>query len=228
MTSELILHYAPDNASLCVRLTLLELGIPFKTHLVDRRRNGQNDPAYLALNPNGLIPTLETPDGPIYETAAILLWLADSCPSTALPAPDAPARGAALSRLFWLSNTMHPTLRRLFYPSVYAPGAESILQQRCQADLAAQFQQLETIDAPWIEAEDPSILACYLAPMLRWPAIYGGASLQITKDAYPRLHDFALRFEARPAMQAAMLAEGLGPTPISAPQLPNPPEGTAT
>ncbi|NBT31105.1 MAG: glutathione S-transferase, partial [Rhodobacteraceae bacterium] len=77
MIENLRLHYAPDNASLCVRLALTEMGLPFETILVDRRARGQKAPAYLRLNPNGLIPTLETPDGPIYETAAILLWLAD-------------------------------------------------------------------------------------------------------------------------------------------------------
>ena len=67
MTSPLRLHYAPDNASLCVRLALDAVGAPFQTVLVDRAARGQKSQRYLALNPNGLIPVLETPDGALFE-----------------------------------------------------------------------------------------------------------------------------------------------------------------
>ena len=71
------LHYAPDNASLIIRIFLEEIEAKYTCNLIDRKQNSQKDPKYLALNPNGLIPVLETNDGPIFETAAILLWLAD-------------------------------------------------------------------------------------------------------------------------------------------------------
>ncbi|MCB1329029.1 MAG: glutathione S-transferase N-terminal domain-containing protein, partial [Maritimibacter sp.] len=74
----LCLHYAPDNASLIIRIALEELGLPYETRLVDRQAEAQKSPAYLALNPQGLIPVLETPEGPIFETAAILLWLGET------------------------------------------------------------------------------------------------------------------------------------------------------
>ena len=41
-----ILHYAPDNASLIIRLALLQLGFPFETHLVDRRIKEQSSEAF--------------------------------------------------------------------------------------------------------------------------------------------------------------------------------------
>ena len=59
MTGSLTLHYAPDNASLIVRLALEEAGLPYRTVLVDRAANAQRSPAYMALNPAGRIP----PDG---------------------------------------------------------------------------------------------------------------------------------------------------------------------
>ena len=68
MTAPYRLHYAPDNASMIVRLVLEALRQRYEVILVDRAMRGQNEPAYLALNPNGLIPTLETPDGSIFET----------------------------------------------------------------------------------------------------------------------------------------------------------------
>ena len=112
------LHYAPDNASLIVRLALEELGVPYDTVLVDRAARAQRRPAYLALNPNGLIPVLETPVGPIFETGAILLWLADTHGALA-PVPNDPPRAAFLKWLFWVSDTLHADLRMLFHPENY-------------------------------------------------------------------------------------------------------------
>ena len=73
-----ILHYAPDNASLIIRLALEHAQVPYRDVLVDRAAVAQRSAEYLALNPNGLIPVLETPEGPLFETGAILLWLADT------------------------------------------------------------------------------------------------------------------------------------------------------
>ena len=84
-----VLHYAPDNASLIVRLALEEMGIAYRTVLVDRSRNEQRSAAYLRVNPTGLIPALETPEGPMWETGAILLWLSETHGALA-PAPRCP------------------------------------------------------------------------------------------------------------------------------------------
>ena len=126
----LTLYYAPDNASLCVKLLLAELGLPYETVLVDRSQQGQKAPEYMRLNPNGLIPTLVTPNGPIYETGAIMLWLADQAPGTVFPAPDSPARGPALSQLFWMSNTLHAAARMMFYPDQYSSGAPEQIRSK--------------------------------------------------------------------------------------------------
>lgn len=227
MTTDLTLYYAPDNASLCVRLALLAVRRPFQTVLVDRSVDGQSQPAYLAKNPNGQIPTLETPDGAIYETGAILLWLADQHAGQLFPAPDAPARAEGLKWLFWLSNTLHPALRMMFYPEKYI-DADTIpaLQSALRAQLTRQMAHLEA-HAPWLDETDVSILGTYLAPMLRWSALYGAGPRWFEIAHFQRLHAFALRMERRDISDQASRSEGLGQTIFSAPSLPNPPEGSA-
>ena len=227
MSDQLILHYAPDNASLCVRLALEELGIDYVTALVDRSVKAQRSPAYLAINPNGLIPTLQTPQGPIYETGAILLWLAENRPSALFPQIGDPKRAAALTRLFWLSNTLHPALRMLFYPDFYAPNASGELRHQTRIRLCALYDQMAA-DHAHLVATEPNLIACYLAPLLRWSAIYGGQTDWFTLGRWPALLQFAETFETRPAALRAAQAEGLGPTPFSNPTFPNPPEGSAT
>jgi glutathione S-transferase len=217
------LHYAPDNASLIVRLALEHVGAPYRTALVDRGTQAQRSPAYLALNPNGQIPTLETPQGPIFETGAILLWLAERHPGL-MPPPEAPERGAALTWLVYTANTLHAQLRMLFYTSLYTAGDPAPVVAQVQANLARSLATLEAHlpHAPCFAQK------AYLAPCLRWCALYGPAPKGWFRlAAFPRLSALASEMDESRATLAAIRAEGLGPTPFTAPQPPQPPEGSA-
>jgi len=94
-----ILHSWPDSASLIVDLVLQELGLPYTSRQIDRPAGALNSPEYRALHPLGLIPALETPDGPMFETAAILLYLTEQ--HGLAPAPGTPDRAAFLTWLFF-------------------------------------------------------------------------------------------------------------------------------
>ena len=225
MTSKLRLHYAPDNASLCVRIALEELELEYETVLVDRRAREQKSPAYLALNPNGLIPVLETPHGIMFETGAILLWLADRT-GKLIPAIDNPNRAQALKWLFWIANSLQPTQRSLFYPDLISKGPPEDLKTRDR--LIELLDILEASeDTVWIDSDEASVQSCFLGPMLRWCHLYGGdPSWFNLKASWPRLYNFAKKNETRPAVLRAAIAEGLGETPFSNPMPPNPPEGS--
>lgn len=227
MSQILRLHYAPDNASLCVRLALEEMAVPYQTVLVDRAAQAQKSPAYLALNPNGLIPVLETPHGLVFETAAILMWLAETYDKL-MPRVGTPARMHALQWMLWLANTLHPTLRMTFYPSQYTTGDSGAVLSMAQQRLRAQLDLLAaTQTTPWLDSEAGSLHACYLAPMLRWAALYGGGEDWFDLENWPRLAAFAKRMDARESTIRAAVAEGLGPSPFSRPAPCAPPEGSA-
>jgi len=235
MTAPYRLHYAPDNASLIVRLALEELGTPYETVLVDRAARGQKAPAYLALNPAGLIPVLETPDGPVFETGAILLWLADRHGQLA-PAPDSPGRGAFLKWLFFASNTLHAGLRMRFYPDQYVgpdPAAQAALRQQMKTRVTGHLDLVEAQAATrpdWLGGARPSGLDFYLACLLRWCRLYPAEE---EKDwcgsaNWPHLRRMAAHLEHCNSVRVAIHAEGLGPAPFTAPRYPEPPEGSAT
>lgn len=231
MTDACRLHYAPDNASLIIRLALEDLGTPYETVLVDRAKGGQRTPLYLALNPNGLIPVLETPDGALFETGAILLWLAERHGRLA-PTPGDAARGEFLKWLFFISNTVHPCLRMTFYPDQYLgedKGAQALLHTQMQARFADYLEMLETRAVPWFEADHPSVLDYYVACLMRWRALYPEAARgDFSTRAWPRLHAMLERLEGGGPVRAAIRLEGLGTTPFTAPAYPAPPEGSAT
>ncbi|MCR8825937.1 glutathione S-transferase family protein [Pseudosulfitobacter koreensis] len=226
-----VLHYAPDNASLIVRLALDHAGLPFETRLVDRAARAQTSDGYRALNPNGLIPTLETPQGALFETGAILLWLADTHGGLG-PAPDHPHRGNWLKWLFFTANTLHPALRMMFYPEKYTGEDrrdQARLRRLLQGQITTNLRTLDAAAADW-HFPAPTGLDFYIAGCLRWCAVYPADTDRRWFDlsAYRTLHQMCLRIETLPACATLQCAEGLGDTPFTAPRAPTPPQGSAT
>jgi glutathione S-transferase len=237
-----ILHYAPDNASLIVRLALLELGLPFQTRLVDRTVRAQDSASYRALAPTGLIPALDMGDQVMFETGAILLALADRAPpqhrGKLFPAPDAPQRGDALKWLFFMATTLHADCRLHFYPDQYAgqSTAPPVFCAATRARLLGHMGLIEGVaraqpDLFWHDgAHDcPSLLTLYTLPLTRWLRLYPeGQKPWLNLADFPCLYALAGKLETRGSAQQAAQDEGLGPTPFTAPTLPNPPEGSPT
>lgn len=222
------LHHAPDNASLIIRLVLDGAGIPYRTALVDRTTRQQDGAAYKVLNPVGLIPTLITPVGPISETGAILLWLTDT--HGLGPTADSADRLPFLKWLFYLSNTAHADLRQLFYPHQYCPAeAHPAHAEIMAARMIRTFRLLDTAtaDLPGLFAPAKP-LAAYVLALVRWSVLYprGGGHWFVLAD-YPRLKALAMAQERRAETPAIARAEGLGPTPFTAPVHPVPPSGSA-
>ena len=222
-----LLHYAPDNASLIIRLVLDGAGIPYRTKLVDRVKRQQDSPTYRALNPTGLIPTLETPVGPISETGAILLWLADT--HKLGPTPGDAERPVFLKWLFFLSNTAHADLRTIFYPHQYAPAdAHAAHLEIMSARMLRHFALLDRA-----ATEHPALFAAgrplgvYTITLTRWSALYPvDAPRWLDLAEFPTLAELARAQEHRVETPVIARAEGLGAHPFTRPEQPNPPEGS--
>jgi glutathione S-transferase len=87
------LYYAPGAASMVVHWLLIELGVPHELRLVDTKSGQQKSAEYLALNPNGVVPTLIDEGVPRFECAALAMLLADRHPQAGFaPAADSPLR----------------------------------------------------------------------------------------------------------------------------------------
>ena len=77
------LYSLPTPNGVKVSIMLEEIGLPYEPHLIDIGANETRTPEYLALNPNGKIPSIIDPNGPdgkpiaLFESGAILLYLAE-------------------------------------------------------------------------------------------------------------------------------------------------------
>jgi glutathione S-transferase len=218
-----VLHNLRDSAGLAVHVMLLELEQPFLMTVIDREADTRDRHEYRALHPFGQVPALETPDGPIFETAAILLWLADRHGGGMAPAPNSHERGQFLKWLFFTSTNLHATVMGLFYPDRYTgdPAANPAFLRRTVRRTEEALEQLEKAVArhpSWCPPDRPSALGIYLGVMLRWigPAEPGARPL-VETAAYPALRSVARMIEDRPAARAAARAEGLGATIFTAP-----------
>ncbi|MCX8509188.1 MAG: glutathione S-transferase family protein [Rhodobacteraceae bacterium] len=217
-----LLHYCVDNASLAVRITLNELGVTYRDKLLNREAGEQDSPAYRALQPLGLIPALETPDGPMFETAAILLWLADRHGALA-PAPMSHERAAFLKWFFFTTSHLHPVALQIIYPEKFAgtPEAEPAFIRLALARARLAFAELEKVASSrpaWLSPEVPSILGYYIAMLARWLKYNKpGDARHIDFAAYPALNRLAAGLEARPAALKAAEQEGLGATIFTSP-----------
>jgi glutathione S-transferase len=217
----LTLHHAPDFASTIVRLALEELELPHTIALADIDGGALASHDYRRINPVGLIPALETDHGPIFETAAILLWLVDQTGRLG-PGPKDPDRGAFLSWLFFTSNALHQAALAMFYPHRPAGEANSAAaQEAAQEQIVARLGLIETLiatQAPrWLSAEHPGVLGYYIGVLVRWLILLPPAPYGIDLDDFPQLKAVLAAHEARPAALRVAEADGLGPTPFTNP-----------
>lgn len=219
----LTLHHAPDFASTIVRFALEELELPHTLAIVDLDGGALAEPAYRQINPIGLIPALETDDGPMFETAAILLWLVDRTGRLG-PGPEDPDRAAFLSWLFFTSNALHQAALAMFYPHRPAGEANTDATRAAAHDqIVARLGLIEAMIATrhprWLSPDHPGVLGYYLGILVRWLIMLPPDPYGIDLDDFPRLQAVLAAHEARPAALRVAKADNLGPTPFTKPRV---------
>ena len=103
-----------------VALFLEEAGLPYEPIPIDTRKGDQHKPAYLAINPNAKVPAIVDGDVTVFDSNAILLYLADKT-GKFLPAKTDKARGELLSWLMFVASGVGPYSGQLVHFRVYAP-----------------------------------------------------------------------------------------------------------
>src|ERR1700681_3749059 len=106
------LYFAPSSSSMAAHIALHEIGVAFEGKPMSFKKNDMRSPEYLALNPEGKVPTLVIDGRLLTEVAAILFYLARRYPEAGLlPRDDIEADARALSWMSFAASTLHPARR---------------------------------------------------------------------------------------------------------------------
>jgi glutathione S-transferase len=109
----LTLYFAPGASSFAVHIALHEIGVSFEGKPMSFKNNDMRSPEFLALNPEGKVPTLLIEGRPLTEVAAILYYLARRFPEAGLlPRENPEAEARALSWMSFIASTLHPARQR--------------------------------------------------------------------------------------------------------------------
>jgi glutathione S-transferase len=207
------LYYVPGSSSLSSHIALIESGLPFEKVKTDEHTKvmeGGGD--YKAVNPLGYVPSLQLDDGTLLtEGPAILQFIADQVPAKKLAAPNGTLERTKLqSWLNFLSSEIH---KGGFSPLFYAgmpDQAKTIFRNR----LAIRFAHLDKhlTRNEYLMGKDFSVADAHFFALSNW-----ASWVEVDLSAYHYVRAYRKRIGARPAVQAAMEAEGLIPWPLRPP-----------
>lgn len=108
----LTLNMSPGSSSMAPHIMLHEIGAEFESRWISFAKREQHAPEYLALNPDGKVPTLLVDGRPLTEVAAVLYYLAKRFPAAGLfPEGDLDAEAHIISWMSFIASTVHPARR---------------------------------------------------------------------------------------------------------------------
>jgi glutathione S-transferase len=198
------LYYSPGACSMSPHIVLHEAGLTFKAIPAPTKTHKLPDGTdYYTINPLGYVPLLELDDGTrLTEGPAIVQYIADQVPDKQLaPANGTLARYQLQSWLTFIGTELHKGFSPLFNPATpdsYKPSVKERLLSR----LGWVEQQLA--GKQYLMGDTFTVADAYLFTVTNWAGFVG-----LDISGLPNLLAYRARVGARPAVQAAMKAEGL-------------------
>ncbi len=198
------LYFSPGACSLSPHIALREAGLPVELVKVDLRAKTLSDGSdFRTVNPKGYVPAIQLPDGSLLtEGPAIVQYIADQAPQSGLaPAAGTIERYRLQETLNYISTELHKSFSPLFNPN-----APEEWKAQVKTMLAARFDLLSARleGQSYLFGEQFTVADGYLFTVLNWTRLVG-----IDLSAWPVLTAFQQRVASRPAVQAALAAEGL-------------------
>lgn len=209
MPAMITLYYSPGTAALVVHWLLIELDVEHTLHALDVDAREHKQPAYLAINPAGVVPTLVVDGVPICEAAAIALHLAEHHPrANLLPPAGTMARAHLYQWMFFCANTLQPAYRAWFYPDEPAgPAHVDDVKEAARGRIESAWARVAAhLDAggPFLLGEQLTVADFMLTMLMRW-----SRNMPRPAHTWPSLAAFAARMKARPSFREVYRREGL-------------------
>lgn len=198
------LYYAPGACSLASHIVLKEIGQDFEIAKVDlKNKITQDGEDFTKINPYGYIPSLRLDNGVVLnEGVAIMQYLADKAPDSKLvPINGSFERYKLQSMLTFINSELHKMIGGLFNPALTDSAREAVIA-RIGTRLNTFSEQLG--NDKYAVNNEYSVADAYLFTVLGWLKMF-----KIDINQWPKLAAHSAMMFQRPAVQAAMKAEGL-------------------
>lgn len=205
MSEPLVLHgYWRSGTSYRTRIALNIKGVPYKQAPVELRHGEQKSTTYLALNPQGLVPALETPDGVLTQSSAILEWLEERHPDPPLLPKDSAQRAIVRGMAMVVACDIHPlnNLRVLNYLRDPLKQEQTAIDLWISRWIAEGFAALEVMiglhGGRFAFGDSLTLADCHLVPQF-----YAAHRFSIDCGLYPRLAESAANAMAEEPVRRA-------------------------
>lgn len=195
------LYFHPSPNPLKVALFLEETGLPYEVVPVDTRKGEQFSPEFLAINPNAKTPAIVDGDVAVFDSNAILLYLAEK--TGQLTPKDAAARGEMFSWLMFVATGIGPYSGQAVHFSHYAPAGSEYAINRYSREIERHYRVLDArlASRAYILGDDYSVVdICAWGWVRVAPFVLGERGF----DAYPNVKRWFDLVNARPAVTRAM------------------------
>ncbi len=192
------LYTAPTPNGWKASIALEELEIPYEVHVVNLLAGDQKKPEYLALNPNGRIPTIVDRDAgnfSVFESGAILIYLAEK--SGRLLPTDVKGRSRVIQWLMFQMGGIGPMMGQANVFFRYFPEKIQSAIDRYQNECRRLFEVLDgrLAESEWL-ADDYSI-----ADIANWSWARTHKWSGVSVDGLDHLQRWLGQMSARPACQ---------------------------
>ena len=117
-----------NSYAMTTHLALEELGLDYDVTWFNVHKAEEFPAEFLQLNPNARVPLLITPDGPVYESAATMMYLSEKHGGRFMPAIGDPKRGQYLQWMFYLMSSFQPEVLIQFHPERYFAQDDAMQQ----------------------------------------------------------------------------------------------------
>ena len=200
----------PGTCALSVHVALKWAGADYALEVMKRGAN--RDPAFLAMNPAGQVPTVKLEGGRILtEAHAILLWVADSHPESGLApsSADALARYEMEEALAFMTGEIHGAFVPLFVPGRFLDdeAMAGAVKHAAQQRVRPMLERLDArLGAQRFLLGTRTVADPFLYVLTRWAGMLDGGL-----GAMPNLVRFRTAMEADPAVAAALTEQGMQP-----------------
>lgn len=182
-----------------VAWVLAELGLTYDRVDAGGAFGGLNDPNYIAMNPNGRVPTLVDGDLVLWESNAICRYLVDTYgDSTSLKGEIVAERAKADMWMEWFQSTIYASFIDLFYQDVRLPPSKRDPARKAKA-LDAMSSTLVIADMELADQDYISGAQLGLGDIPIGACLYRYYTMDIHRKSHPNLERYYERLVARPA-----------------------------